>query len=673
MTVAPVEGGPLAAPSHRRTITLRRYPLALAAQALALFGLIGGSLGLFVATTSSLGGDNLARFLDQNSLEKEPRFAIFGALVLGGAIVAGAALLYLLIRGRTAVAGLRRAAEIALPLAWIGTFPSLFTAQPWHDQPLTFMIGLSLVVIGFERSLRRSLRAMPAPLMDTLARKLTFRPALERWLPLSVVLLGCLGYSVYFSYYTILNHHRLGTAAYDLGININWAYNAWHGYFSRCTIVNPEGGNYFGVHAVLAMLTWVPFCRLTPTGEALLVVQAAMAGFAGWTLYLFASTQIPRWSAVIISLAYLMYAPLHGPNFYDFHELMPPLMWHFLLYWAIAKEKNWLIALLVPLLWTYREDLTVGLTVLGVFLLVTGLRPKVGIAIAVPSLIYFVVVKMIIMPQLWSGWFDLIYRDLQAGQRGLGAVIQTILINPAYFLTTLLKEQKLVYLLHMFTPLALLPARRPALWLLAAPGFAFSLLTTGYQPTISIAFQYTCHAIPYIFAASVLMLRLLGRAEEGALRRRAALGAVTLGVLAHSYVFGAVLQHQVFVGGFGKVEFEMNGKERQRYQTMKRLAAMIPENAAVAATETEVPHVSWRADVYTLKDSPPPHADYVLVNANGMGLGNSRGAFQHLLDRHDYGLLAQGDDLYLFKRGYQSQDTTAALRTLGMYKKHKNK
>jgi hypothetical protein len=32
-------------------------------------------------------------------------------------------------------------------------------------------------------------------------------------------------------------------------------------------------------------------------------------------LYLFATTQIPRWSAVVVAYAYLLYAPLHGPNF----------------------------------------------------------------------------------------------------------------------------------------------------------------------------------------------------------------------------------------------------------------------------------------------------------------------------------------------------------------------
>jgi uncharacterized membrane protein len=250
-------------------------------------------------------------------------------------------------------------------------------------------------------------------------------------------------------------------------------------------------------------------------------------------------------------------------------------------------------------------------------------------------------------------------------------VVQTILINPAYFLTTMLKEQKLIYLLHMFTPVALLPARRGSLLLLAAPGFVFSLLTTAYPPTVSIAFQYTCHAIPYIFASSVLMLRILGRGEHGTVLRRAALGAMALGVLAHSYVFGAVLQHQTFVGGFSKIEFEITEKERARFQTMRRLAAMIPEHASVAASETEVPHVSWRADVYTLKDGPHD-AEYVLLNGLGMGLGATRSAVQSLLERHEYGLVGEGDDLYLFKRGVESEKTRAALSALGLNRSRKH-
>ena len=229
----------------------------------------------------------------------------------------------------------------------------------------------------------------------------------------------------------------------------------------------------------------------------------------------------------------------------------------------------------------------------------------------------------------------------------------------------MLKEDKLVYLLHMFAPLAFLPARRPALLLLAIPGFAFSLLTTGYAPTLSIGFQYTCHSIPYVFAATVLMLRLIGRGQDGTVRRRAVLGAVALGVLSHSYVFGAILQHNTFVGGFSKVEFTMTAEERLRYETLARMAASIPEHASVAASENEIPHVAARLNAYTLKLGPAD-VDYILVNAPRARSGPAHKALQTMFSRHEYGVVSSGQGLYLFKRGHKSEATAAALRALNV-------
>ena len=647
-----------------------RFPLGAAAQALSVFALLGASLGLFVGLLTRMGSERLVAFLQRNELEQELRWRLFFFIVGGAALALLPCFALLIWKRRRIVPGLQRAAEISWPLCLIGVLRSLFSALAWHDQPLTYLVALAIVVVVLERALRRSQRAWPERVLPArlsrLFARVRPRPALARWLPLCVVLLGSLAYAIYFSHYTILNHRRLGTMGFDLGINVNWAYNALHGNFGRNTVALGAGvSNYFGVHAVFAMLTWLPLFALKPDGEFFLIFQAVMAGFAATTLYLFATTQLPRWSAVVIAYAYLLYAPLHGPNFYDFHELMPPLFFHFLLYWAIARHKNWLVWLLIPVIWSYREDLTIGLVVLGFFLLVTGVRPRLGLAVALTSAVYFVAVKLVLMPRLWSGWFDTIYTSLQAGQRGYGTVLVTILSNPAYFLTTLLEREKLVYFLHFFAPLVFLPARRWSLLMLALPGFAFSLITTQYWPTLSISFQYTCHAIPYVFCATVLMLGLISQGEEGTLRRRAVLGALALGIVSHSYIFGAVLQHDTFVGGFTKIEFQMNEEEKYRYATLRRLIAMIPESASVAASENEVPHIAARTSAYTLKDGEAD-ADYVLVHSRHLGVGSGRAAFAFMMNREPYRLIGEGDDLYLFRRGPATRETRAALARLGV-------
>lgn len=658
---------PTAAPSPvavRSAQAREPYPIADATQSLGVFALAGASIGLFWATAFELDRTALSGFLERNALAMPVRNVLFGSMLVGAAVLLLGALGYLIVRGRQGVPVLRTASEIILPLCMVGALPSLFSAKPWAHKPMTFLVGLAIFVLVLERAMRRSLAAFPETIAVRFREVLTFRPAVRRWLPLCVVLLGSLGYSIYFSYYTILNHQRLGTAGFDLGINVSWCYNALQGSpFRSSVLFGPDGGNFIGGHAIFAMIFWLPLYALFPGAEVLLIFQATMVGFAGSTLYLFASTQIPRWSAVVVAYAFLMFAPLHGPNFYDYHELLPPLFFHFLLYWAIATNRNKLLWVLVPVLWMFREDISWGMTVLGVFLIATGLRPRLGMVLAVTSLAYFITLKFVIMPRLWNGWFAGIYKDLQApGDSGYASVVQTVLINPAYFLTTLLREEKVIYFLHMFAPLAMLPARRWALVLLAIPGFVFSILTTGYPPTISIAFQYTCHSIPYIFAASVLSLRVLGRGALGVVKRRAVLAAIAVGVSSHSYVFGAVLQHETFIGGFSKVEFTMTPAEKKRYETLKRMAKMIPQSASVSATENEVPHVAVRLDTYTLKDGAFD-ADYLLIRAGG---GVSGATLNELLAHNKYGLVTKGDDLYLFKRGHQSAETAAALSALGV-------
>jgi uncharacterized membrane protein len=664
-TAAPAP--PTASSSPRRPQYRDPFPFSTAAQAIFIFALVGGALSLCLATIG-VDATSLPNFLESNVLADTVRMRLFLVLAIGGGVGGLFALLLTLIRGRAGVPSLRRAADIILPLGLTAVLPSLFAAKPWHDKPTTFLVGMAVTVLALEGLMRRSLRAVPEAFSDWLSEKVRLRPRMARWLPLALVLAGFLFYSVYFSYYTILNHRRLNTSGFDLGIHVNWAFNAMHGRPERCPVLfGPDGGHFLGNHAIFAMALWLPLFSLWPSPEILLILQATLAGLGAVTLYLFACTQTTRWAAVVIAYSYLFFAPLHGPNFYDFHELIPPLPFHFLLYWAIAKRKNWLVLLLVPLLWSFREDVAVGITVLGLFLLVTGLRPRMGALMAAASGIWFVILKFEVMPRFWSTWFASIYKDLQApGHAGYGSVVQTILINPTYFLTTMLREEKLIYFLHMFGPLALLPARRWSLLMLAIPGFAFSMLTTGYAPTISIAFQYTCHSIPYIFAATVLMVRVIGEGVEGTLRRRAVLTAVAFGVLCHSYVFGAILQHQTFVGGFTKVEFTMTEEEQARYRTMKAMEAAIPPDASVAASENEVPHVSARMNAYTIKDGAAPDADYLLVNANQVGWGGTRNAVTQMFARDDYGLVLQGHGLYLFKRGLVSPETKAALNSLGL-------
>jgi uncharacterized membrane protein len=218
----------------------------------------------------------------------------------------------------------------------------------------------------------------------------------------------------------------------------------------------------------------------------------------------------------------------------------------------------------------------------------------------------------------------------------------------------------------MLVPLALLPCRRLRLLPLAAAGIFFTVLTTGTQPMIQISFQYTSHWIPYVFLATVLALTLMSRQPNGRFARRAAVGTMAIALLAHSYNFGAFLQHELFVGGFSRIEFKMSPQDKQRYAELKELLAMIPRNASVAATEQETAHVSTREIVYPLRVAPGP-VDYILVGRSHVGALSSSPLITGLSGATEYGLVAErGDELFLFKRGHSSPQTKSAKVKLGL-------
>jgi uncharacterized membrane protein len=644
------------------------FPWSDASIGIALLAAMGASVGLFIADRT-IPTAGLTQFLTKNVLEATARKTLLFGVVGGAAGPVMAALIAMAWKGRAAVESVRRVGGFLSPLALLFMVPSLLASKTWHETPLPYLVQLALFGLAAERAFATAIAAFP-PWMGDASVSLASRihPKVRRYAPMAVVLAGAIAYSAYFSFYTLRNHWKLGTAAFDLGIYVNWCYNILHGNWFRTTVLfGPDGGNMIAGHAVFACLfLWTPVFAITRTAEALLIYQACIIGFAAVPLYLFASTQIPRWSAVLVALAFLLYAPLHGPNFYDFHELLVSVFWYFWLFWGIATYRNWVVALTVFVLYAHREDVAVGIAVLGTFMMFVNVRPKLGGLLAGLSVFWFVLDKFVIMPWAGTWWFANLYEELiPEGKGGYGAIVQTMLVNPVYLLGTMVREAKLIYLGHVFVPLLFLPARRWIVLMLAASGFMFTIVTTNYAPTVSIAFHYTTHLTPYLFAGCVLVMREMLRAPNGFSRSAGAAMALAATVFFHSWVFGAVFNHESFVGGFQRIDFTYTDADKARYAELKRIAAMIPQSASVGATENECPHIAARIDAYTLRDYHGD-AEYLFINKNHMSLGNTRRTIQSAFSRNAYGLYAQGDVFYLFKKGHVAPGTDTAKQALGI-------
>ncbi|HET8939593.1 MAG TPA: DUF2079 domain-containing protein [Polyangiales bacterium] len=632
--------------------------------ALAELAAVCGSLylcfklfSLSPSESDSLMGSNALPAADRSMMLRQLFAAALSPVLLCG-------LVYLRY-GAAALRWLPRAAELASPLLLSCFLPTLLNYARWYDKPLPYLFTLAVFVLVLERLLTRAFMGsrVVAGYQPTTSGVST---RLSRYAPLVVVLVFGLGYAAYMSYWTIIRHRGLNTAGFDLGIFDNLMFNALHGRPFHSTVAVPNG-SYLSNHAEYGMYLFVPIYALFPHPETMLVLQSTFMGLAAWPLYMFASKLITRPVAAAISVAYLFFAPLHGPNFYDFHWMPMAMFFVFWLFYAIVQRNVLWIVLLSIIVCSMREDAAFCVIATGLYLIVTKHWVKLGAHLALWAAAWFLLVKFVIMP--WAGpwWFADIYKELMGpGEKGWGSIGKTILINPNYFLQTLLTQEKLIYALHMVAPLAFLPLRHPAQLLLMMPGFIVTLMTTGYAPTVSISFQYTTTWIPFLFGAVALSLHARTR-KLGVRAQRASAAALCVGVLCHSYVFGAILQHNTFVGGFSRIFFSLTPAEEKRYQDMTALARRIPPNASAAATETVIPHISNRLDAYTLKITAG-QADYLLLYRHHLDSDTKR-RVREALNAHPYGLVEKRGDFYLFAKDVQSKQTESSLKSLGLSSK----
>lgn len=631
-------------------------------RATILLGAEGAALAFFVACLVL--GTRLPLMIQENGLASGDRNAILIAVLLAAVLpvagIATHALRFPAEAGKIA----ETLSRLALPVLPLAAYPLLLVAPVWFSRPLNYLLLLSGFVLLLERCLDSAFAALPARFATRLVAATRMESVKIKRISLILVVCGASAYALYTGYLTILNHYRFGTGAYDLAIYDNLMFNALDGNPFRSTVLfGDRGGNSLSTHSEYGMVLFLPFYALYPSAETLLALQALLFGLAAVPLYLFALTQLPRWQALVLAGAYLLYAPLHGAQFYDFHWLPLTTFFQFLLYWSIARYKNWVTLFAVLVLFSLREDVAPGIALVGLYLMIGGGRARLGALLAVSSSVWFALNKFVIMPALGSWWFDQLYKGLIApGEQGWGSIIRTMLTNPLFVLTTVFTQPKLEYALHLLAPLAFLPIRKPRLLWLLLPGFLFTLMTTDYYATTSIAFQYTTHWIPYLFAAVVIVLRALNEIAER--RAAAALLALVFAVTSHTAIYGVVIAPSSFVGGILPIHFSLTDEEREHLNKVERLISMIPPRASVTSTDFEAPHLSNRPDLFAIGQDLSA-GEYFLIDVERFKLGATRNNVHTLLRTKPYGLVAQdGTRLYLFRQGEKSADTEQAIAEL---------
>jgi uncharacterized membrane protein len=455
-------------------------------------------------------------------------------------------------------------------------------------------------------------------------------------------------YAVYMSYFTVRNHQHFNTLAFDLGIYDNQFWQALHGHPMRSTTA-VTGGNWsvLCTHAEFSMYVFLPFYALAQRAETLLVLQSVFLATAVLPIHRLIARRVSPWLGPLVVASYVLYPPLQGANFYDFH--FQPLAAVFVLYTLdfIDERRWWAAAVTGGLALGCREDISIGLACFGLWAILTGYRPRVGALMLGVSAVYFVVLKFVVMPRFGPDIYARAYQQLfPTGEQSFGGVIQTLITNPWFVVKTFLTRDKLLYALQALTPLAFLPLRGRLTWLLLMPGALFTILATQSQLS-DIGFQYSGHYIPYAFFA---IAAALGRSDLSAPSRRAAALTLACATAIGTAYWGAIPPRENgFHAGFGTVRFApVTPQERSDAQDLAALAALVPRAATLAVSEQELPHVSARPECVTLRYGAQ-NAEYALYRRDSGRYGAQQA--DEALRARTYHVLATRGKYALLQRG----------------------
>jgi uncharacterized membrane protein len=657
------------------TVDLWRPRLSAALTGIGVLAMAGFSAGL--CAWELLAQNTLYEFVRLNGPERGPGVAAvrFG---LGGAAVVLVLALGVLARARM-LSGDRiwQLARRLSPLVLLGLLPVLFRWRLWQDgREIVFLLLGLVLVFGAQKLLQVAWSTPPlfvrrAPATPGMSDRAALVRTLTRFLPFLLVLLAAAVYAAYFSYFTVVHHRNVLSSSLDLGLEENVIWNALHsGALFRSTPYGGPTGNLVGEHAAYLGYAIAPIYGIHQSAETILVLQAVLIGAAAIPLYLVARQYLGPWLSCLVGVLYVLYPPLHGSNLYDFHypPLAPFFLW-FTLFFVLSR-RTVLAVIFAILSLSVREDVSFGLMVLGTFLMLTNVRARAGLWLAAAGLVYFVSMKLVIMPLQRGGQQAFIHQYaglVGEGTHGFSGVMKTVLGNPVFTLGVILDKEKLVYLLEILLPLAFFPLRRPIGLLCCVSGFLFTLLSTGYRPLYQISFQYTAHWTSYLFIALIANLAWLGkqasrRGRAGQAWKRGWIAAITVGMVVCSYQLGGLLQHNATRGGFGTYHFGTTSEDWERRRTLHELLAMVPRNGKIVSSENVVPQVSNRAFAYTLRLGIAD-ADYLLFSIPAGG--DERSKVLEVLQPGTFGVVAERGQYVLAKRGHATDLNSGVLSRLG--------
>jgi uncharacterized membrane protein len=389
----------------------------------------------------------------------------------------------------------------------------------------------------------------------------------------------------------------------------------------------PEGGSHFLHHFSPLLYLCSPFLLLTHSPVALIAIQAIAGALVAPAIYLLVRKRAGSRLALLAASVTLLYPPLVGVTFTDFHEngfAPAAIAW---LAWAVDSRRWGLAALFVAIGLAIKEDEALMFVVLGAgFAIWAKRRSDAGLfrfaagtalAGALTLGLYFAVVRPLAGGH--DAWFALGYiTNAEAHQDGLAAVLG-----------------RLSFLAEALVPLCLVPLFGWGV-LIVVPGL-LEVLSSHWSITYTMGQHYAGVWVGEMLVVYALTLAKFARERSPRFATRLATASLVICVLNLSLASPTHWRHYLA---------PVNAHDR----VIDAFIASLPPDAAVGTHDEIYSHLGFDPNARNEWATLP---QYVLVDDTYPSAGwqdIGRKQLADLVGRHVYTLLRSEDGVELYRR-----------------------
>ena len=403
-----------------------------------------------------------------------------------------------------------------------------------------------------------------------------------------------------YAYVSLYRHDHFASNAFDLAVQDQtvWGYSRLEFIYNTVLGIPNLLGDHF--HPILIVLA--PFMWIWNSAGVLLVAQAILLAAAAIPVYLWAEREVGGGAGVAFTVAYLCFWGVLAGVVYDFHHVAfaVPAM-SFALYATLTRNNLMLVPSLVVAMLT-REDVTLTLIALGIYIVVVQRRWVVGAAIVVVNAVWFAALLGVVIPRLGGGVSYRHWTYAALGDTPLRALVN-VARDPVHSVKLLFDppDKKVRVWIGSFVAFALLPLASPIL-IVAIPSFLERFWSSS--PNFwSFHFQYSMLPAPILTFAAIDTCARLGRLLKGRLPQ---LTRVAMPIAAAA---ASVVLTFVFIRPFAELTTYPSDA---RAAEIRSCLNVIPANASVTASNTLVPHLSHREQIYEI--TMQTTADYIVID-----------------------------------------------------------